>query len=227
MRAAARRFSDRRAAGVELARELRQHALESPLLVLGLPRGGVPVAAEVARALQAPLDVLIVRKIGLPRQPELAIGAIASGNLIVREPHAALHGLSEEVFERLAALERAELERRERLYRAGRPPLYLHGQTVLLVDDGLATGATMLVAVRAVRQGGAAKVIVTAPVASHQAVDLLAHEADSVIILRTPPALFAIGEWYEDFAQLDDGTVCHLLEQQRATPEGATDAPQP
>lgn len=209
-------FSDRRAAGVELAREVRRHALRAPLLLLGLPRGGVPIAAEIADALHAPLDVMVVRKIGMPGQPELAVGAIASGGLVVRDPHSAIH-LPEETFRLLAAREREELERREHVYRAGRPPLALRGKTVVLVDDGLATGSTMLAAVRAVRQAGAAAVVVAAPVASHQAVKLVSEEVDAVIVLRTPPVLFSIGEWYDNFEQLDDVTVCRLLQRAAET----------
>lgn len=202
-------FSDRRAAGVELAREVQRRGLQPPVIVLGLPRGGAPIAAEIAQALHAPLDVMLVRKIGMPGQPELAIGAIASGNLVVRDPHLAL---PEQTFQLLLAREREELARREHVYRAGRPPLDLRGKTVVLVDDGLATGSTMLAAIRAARQAGATAVVVAAPVASHQAVSLVSEEVERVIVLRTPPMLFSIGEWYEDFAQLDDATVCHLLQ---------------
>jgi predicted phosphoribosyltransferase len=226
MRHASLIFADRHAAGAALGRELRQRPPAGPLLVLGLPRGGVPVAAEVARALDAPLDVLIVRKIGLPSQPELAIGALAGGGILVRDPMGVHPALSEEAFAQLVAHEREELGRRERVYRAGRGPLELAGQTVVLVDDGLATGATMLAAVRAMRHAGAARIIVAVPVASPQAVSLLAREADQVIALEAPASLFAIGQWYEDFAQLDDRTVCMLLEQdaqRRATREAHKD----
>lgn len=218
-------FSDRRAAGVLLARELERRALQGPLLILGLPRGGVPIAAEVAYALHAPLDVMIVRKVGMPGQPELAIGAIASGPLIVREPHADALGVSEERFQQIAARELLELKRREHVYRSGRGPLDLKGKTVVLADDGLATGATMLAAVRAARQAGAAAVIVAAPVASRQAERLVGAEADAVIVLQTPPALSSIGEWYESFEQLDDATVCRLLQEQREPAAAADDDP--
>jgi predicted phosphoribosyltransferase len=217
MGAAGHLFSDRRAAGIELAREVQRHGLEPPVLVLGLPRGGVPIAAEVAQALQAPLDVMIVRKVGAPTQPELAIGAVASGNLLVREPHAVFE-LPEALFQQLAAREREELERREHLYRAGKAPLELVGRTVVLADDGLATGSTMLAAVRAARQASARAVIVAAPVASPQAVSLIAREADAVIVPCTPLSLHSIGEWYEDFRQLDDDTVCRLLEERGHAP---------
>lgn len=209
-------FTDRAAAGLALARELQRQSLQPPLLVLGLPRGGVPVAYEVARALKAPLDVMLVRKIGMPGQPELAIGAIASGNIIVHEPRIEkeLPALAE-TFDRLAAEQRRELERREQLYRAGLAPLELTGKTVILVDDGLATGSTMLAAVRAARKAHAAAVVVAAPVASPEAAHLLGAEADIVVILQTPAMLFAIGEWYENFEQLEDAEVNRLLDLAR------------
>ena len=205
-------FPDRAAAGAALALELERRNLAKPLLVLALPRGGVPVAHEVARVLDAPLDVMLVRKVGMPGQPELAIGAVASGGIVVHEPGIEndFPGLAE-TFEHIAAQERRELERRERLYRAGLEPLELKAKTVILVDDGLATGYTMLAAVRAARAGGAAAIVVAAPVASPQAVALLRAEADDVVTLQTPAILVAIGEWYEDFAQLEDAEVCRLL----------------
>ena len=212
MTVGSRLFVDRSAAGVELAHELKRRSLRPPVLVLGLPRGGVPLAYEVARALGAALDVLVVRKIGMPGQPELAIGAIASGNIIVHAPR--LAGESSnlgDAFRRLAEHEHRELERREQVYRPGLPPLELKEKTVVLVDDGLATGSTMLAAVRAARQAGAASVIVAAPVASAHAVALLRPEADQVIILQVPPMLSSIGQWYEDFEQLEDTDVCRLL----------------
>jgi putative phosphoribosyl transferase len=209
-------FTDRAAAGVALAAKMRTRQLPPPLLILALPRGGVPVAHEVARALGAPLDVMLVRKIGMPGQPELAMGAIASGDMVVRDlslekssPDAA------EAFERIAAQERWELERREQVYRAGLGPLALQGKTVVLVDDGLATGATMLAALRAARAGGAARVIVASPVASPQAAQLIGAEADELVILETPAMLFAIGEWYEQFEQLEDEEVCRILARHR------------
>jgi putative phosphoribosyl transferase len=211
----ARVFPDRTSAGAALARELRRRALGPAPLVLGLPRGGVAVGYEVARLLGAPLDVMLVRKVGMPGQPELAIGAVASPDIVVQD--AALRerpGLAA-TFERLAAAERRELQRREAVYRAGLAPLDLRGRTVVLVDDGLATGATMLAAVRAARHGGAAGVVVAAPVASPQAAELVGAEADTVVILQTPALLLAIGEWYESFEQLEDAEVCRLLEAAR------------
>ncbi len=192
-------------------------------MVLGLPRGGVPVAYEVARALGAPLDVIVVRKIGLPGQPELAIGAIASGGIAVRE-HAAERYIDalDLPFEQLASEEHAELERRERTYRPNAPPLQLDGQTALLVDDGLATGCTMLAAIRAARGAGAASVVVAAPIASDEAAALVGGEADATVILKTPAYLFSIGQWYDSFEQVQDAEVCALLESLREMPRNAS-----
>jgi putative phosphoribosyl transferase len=209
-------FPDRAAAGVALAAQMRQQHLTRPVLVLALPRGGVPVAYEIARVLEAPLDVMLVRKVGMPGQPELAIGAVASGNIVVHE-----RSIEQEIpeiaaaFDRIAAQERRELLRREEIYRAGLKPLALRGRTVVLVDDGLATGSTMLAAVRAARTGGADRVVVAAPVASRRAAELVAAEADQLVILQTPAMLFAIGQWYERFEQLEDDEVCRLLELHR------------
>jgi putative phosphoribosyl transferase len=215
----ARVFADRAAAGAALARELQQHQLPPPVLILALPRGGVPVAHEIARVLGTPLDVMLVRKVGMPGQPELAIGAVASGDIVVREA-----GLERDfpgitaAFERIATQERRELQRREQVYRAGLAPLLLEGKSVVLVDDGLATGSTMLAAVRAARAGRAARIIVAVPVGSPQAAELLAPEADQLVILQTPAVLFAIGEWYERFEQLEDEEVCRLLRLHRRDP---------
>ena len=186
------------------------------MLVLGLPRGGVPVAHEIARALEAPLDVMLVRKVGMPGQPELAIGAVAAGGIVVhdRTLEREYPGIAA-AFERVAAEERRELSRRERVYRAGLAPLFLEGKTVLLVDDGLATGSTMLAAVRAARAAGAGAVVVAVPVASAQAAALVGAEADELVILQIPAMLFAIGEWYERFEQLEDDEVCRILELHR------------
>lgn len=212
-------FPHRAAAGAALAREMQQLSLRPPVLVLALPRGGVPVAYEVARALDAPLDVMLVRKVGMPGQPELAIGAVASGGIVVHERtiEQEIPGIAD-AFDRIAAEERRELLRRERVYRAGLAPLVLKDKTVVLVDDGLATGSTMLAAVRAARAGGAATIVVAAPVASPQAEQLLAAEADRIVILQVPAMLFAIGEWYDRFEQLEDDEVCRLLELHRRSP---------
>ena len=211
------RFADRRQAGRLLAEQVCRLALPPPILVLGLPRGGVPVAYEVARALAAELDVLVVRKIGMPGQPELAIGAIAAGGIVVREPSVEqFPGLAAR-FEQLVQRERPELERRERAYRGDKPPFDLHGRTVVLVDDGLATGATMLAAIRAARKAGAAHVAVAAPVASDEAAALVTAEADDVAIVQTPALLMGVGAWYRDFEQIEDAEVRRLLDQEPAS----------
>ena len=220
-------FPDRAAAGGALAARMLQQHLTPPVLVLALPRGGVPVAYEIARALAAPLDVMLVRKVGMPGQPELAIGAVAAGDIVVHE-----RSIGQEFpaiaadFERIAAQERRELQRREQVYRAGLGPLVLQGRTVLLVDDGLATGSTMLAAVRAARAGGAARIVVAAPVASPQAAELVGAEADQLIILQIPAMLFAIGQWYECFEQLEDEEVFRLLELHRGNLAGPGSADQ-
>jgi predicted phosphoribosyltransferase len=216
-------FADRKAAGLALAHAMRRIKLRRPLIVLGLPRGGVPVAYEVARALRAPLDVMVVRKVGMPGQPELAIGAIASGGITLREPRIAAHLVELNVpFEQLAQAEHAELQRRESAYRADAPPLDLRGQTAVLVDDGLATGATMLAAVRAARKAGARSVVVAAPVASDEAAALIGGEADEIVILKTPAYLVAIGQWYENFEQVQDAEVRTLLGRMRQSSRDAS-----
>jgi putative phosphoribosyl transferase len=209
-------FSDRESAGVALGEALRKYRLAEPLVVLGLPRGGVPVAYQVAVALHAPLDVMVVRKVGAPGQPELAIGAIATGDVMVCEPYASAYLAGQNAnFEQLAQPERLELARREHIYRAGLPPLALSGKTVVLVDDGIATGCTMLAAIRAARKGGAARVVAAAPVASDEAAALIGSEADQTAVLIVPPYLQAISVWYSDFRQTSDDEVCKLLAQSR------------
>jgi len=214
-------FADRTEAGIELALRVSRVRLRTPLIVLALPRGGVPVAYEVSQALHAPLDVLVVRKIGMPGQPELAIGAIASGNIAVRKPGAAVrYGPDRRTFALLAERAGAELEGRERSYRGNRPPLMLSGKTAILVDDGLATGATMLAAIRAARKAGASSIVVAAPVASDEVSALVEAEADALVLLQMPAELQSIGEWYRDFAHVDDAEVRSLLE--RAQPPSRT-----
>jgi len=215
-------FPDRVTAGVALGRAVRNLKLRPPIIVLGLPRGGVPVAYEVARALHAPLDVLVVRKVGTPGQPELAIGAIAMGGIVVREPGAKpyMHRLGV-AFEQLAQAERSELERREHAYRRGASPVQVTGKTAVLVDDGLATGCTMLAAVRAARKAGARSIVVAAPVASDDAIAVVGGEADDMVILKTPAKLWAIGYWYQNFDQVGDAEVRALLDQAAAAPRHA------
>jgi putative phosphoribosyl transferase len=222
MKRFAHRFADRASAGAQLAQAIARRAWTPPVIVLGLPRGGVAVARPVARALEAPLDVMVVRKIGLPAEPELAIGAIAPGGVVVREPRFIddSEQEGEETFERVARAQRVELERRERVYRAGLPPLDLKGKTVLLIDDGLATGSTMLAAIRAARRAGAATVVAAVPIASLEAAERIRRAADDLIVLETPETMAAIGQWYERFEQLEDAEVCRLLELERGACSG-------
>lgn len=206
-----RMFSTRRAAGQELGTELALLGLKEPV-VLALPRGGVPVGYEVARALGAPLDVLVVRKVGAPGQPELAMGAVGRGVTVTDSEAQTLLGIPQQLFDAAAARERREVERRERSFRGGRPPLALQGRTAILVDDGLATGSTMLAAVRVAGRLGAREVIVAVPVASRQAIARLEAEADRVLCLLVPEPFAAVGYWYEDFTQTDDAEVRRLLD---------------
>lgn len=214
---ARRIFADRIAAGKELARAVMARNVPFPAISLGLPRGGVPIAFEIARRLEIPLDVLVVRKIGMPGQPELAIGAIAPGGIIVREPDGYPQMVDSFSFERLARSERKELERRNRVYRAGLLPLELEGKTAILADDGIATGASMLAAVRSARALGASRVIVASPIASDEGAALVAAEADDLVAISIPAQLRSVGEWYEHFEQLEDSDVCDLLAASRAT----------
>ncbi len=207
-----RRFGDRVDAGRQLAPVIAGLELPPGAIVLGLPRGGVPVAAEIARALGLPLDVLCVRKIGMPYQPELAMGAVASGGTVVRnEELLAQWPDAESDFERVLARERLELERRERLYRGPAPPLAIAGRTVILVDDGLATGATMEAAVRALQAMGAARIVVAAPVGAPEACNRIAAVADQVVCLIQPMHFAAVGQWYDTFDQTGDAEVRDLL----------------
>jgi putative phosphoribosyl transferase len=210
-------FADRRDAGDQLAGLLTPYTGRSDLLVLALPRGGVPVAFEVAMALGAPLDVILVRKLGVPGHEELAMGAIASGGTEVLNVDV-IHALAipEQVVLRVAERELRELERREREYREGKPPLDVAGHTVILVDDGLATGSSMRAAVRAVRAQGAGRIVVAVPVASREACSEFRAEVEEVVCALTPDDLFAVGEWYDDFSQTTDREVIELL--QRSVP---------
>ena len=203
-------FRDRIEAGRQLARALARYKADKPV-VLALPRGGVPVAAEVATALHAPLDVLVVRKLGFPGQEEYAMGAIAAGGVRVMGDADAGWPVSARELEAVVARERAELARREQRYRGGRPPLDLAGRVLILVDDGLATGATMSAAVQAARAGQPKRIIVAVPVASTEAVQSLGALADEVVCLFTPEHFRAVGLWYQDFTQTSDEEVDRLL----------------
>lgn len=203
---------NRREAGMLLARDLSELNGRKDLIVLGLPRGGIPVAYEVARALDAPLGAYIVRKLGVPGQEELAMGAIASGDVtILNDDIIALAGVSEGEIEAVVAREERELHSRERLYRGSQPPLDLRGRTVVLVDDGLTTGATMRAAVQAVHQLGPRSVIVAVPVAAPSVVREFDSLVDRIVATLTPRHFQALGAWYEDFSQTTDAEVCDLL----------------
>jgi predicted phosphoribosyltransferase len=184
------------------------------VIVLALPRGGVPVAFEVARALHAPLDVFLVRKLGLPGHEEFAMGAIASGGVrVLNEDVVRALRIPENVIEAVSAAEQRELERRERLYRGDRPPPAVRGRTVILVDDGLATGSTMRAALTALRRQGAARIVVAVPIGAPETCAEFEREADDVICARTPEPFYAVGLWYGDFSQTTDEEVHDLLEQ--------------
>src|SRR4030088_2821714 len=209
----AMRFGDRRDAGRFLAERLREYRGRPDVLVLALPRGGVPVGFEVARALGAPLDVLVVRKLGLPGNEELAMGAIASGGVRVLNPDVVEQlRVPEPVIEHVAAQEQLELERREELFRGGRAGIDPAGRTVILVDDGLATGSTMKAAIQALRQRHPAEIVVAVPVAPAQTCREMADLADRVVCLLKPTMFGGVGEWYLDFRQTSDGEVRSLLE---------------
>jgi putative phosphoribosyl transferase len=210
-------FRDRREAGRELAERLLDLADRPGLLVLGLPRGGVPVAFEVARALQAPLDALVVRKLGFPGHEELAMGAIASGDVrVINDELVRSAELPEETIAAVAADEQRELERQERELRDGAPPPEVEGRTVVLVDDGLATGSTMRAAIAALREKGAAAIVVGVPTASPEACASLRQDADEVVCARTPQPFRAVGAWYENFEQVTDDEVRWLLDDTRS-----------
>jgi predicted phosphoribosyltransferase len=205
-------FVDRQAAGRELATHLERYADRRDTVVLGLARGGLPVAVEVARALRLELDVFLVRKLGVPGHEELAMGAIASGGVLV---------VNEQVLERVAApreeidavgaREQEELERRERTYRGGRAPADVAGRTAILVDDGLATGASMRAAIEALKQRDAAEIVVAVPVAPPSTCAELEREADAVVCAHTPEPFTAVGAWYDDFAEVTDDDVRRIL----------------
>jgi putative phosphoribosyl transferase len=208
------RFKDRRDAGVQLAALLKHYADDPSLLVLALPRGGVPVAYEVARALHAPLDVFVVRKLGVPGHRELAMGAIAAGGVRVLNPEAidALH-VPPAAIEAVAAAELRELERQQRAYRGDGAFPYLTGRTVIVVDDGLATGSSMRAAVRALRAGHPRRIVVAAPVAAAETCHSLEADADEVVCVQTPPVFHAVSLWYEEFSQTGDDEVRRLLKE--------------
>jgi predicted phosphoribosyltransferase len=207
-------FRDRDDAGQQLAQRLTRYADDPNVVALALPRGGVPVAYEVARRLRAPLDVWLVRKVGVPGHEELAMGAIASGGVRVLQADVAqAAGVSEEQLQRVTERERAELARREEAYRDGKPPLDLHGRTAILIDDGLATGATMRAAILALRQHEPARIVVAVPTASPDVCAEFQRLVDEMVCAATPQPFYAVGAWYDDFSQTTDDEVRDLLRQ--------------
>ena len=206
------RFRNRTDAGRQLAEKLAAYANRPDVLVLALPRGGVPVAFELARAFGAPLDVFLVRKLGVPGYEELAMGAVATGGVrVLNDEIVRGLGISEHEIDAVVARELRELSRRDRLYRGDRPPSDVAGRTVILVDDGLATGATMRAAVQALRQQQPGRIVAAVPTASPDTCQVLKAEADDVICAITPEPFFAVGHWYEDFTQTTDNEVRELL----------------
>jgi len=217
-------FADRTEAGRRLAERLRRLEDERPV-VLALPRGGVPVAYEVAKALAAPLDLVLVRKIGAPFQPELAIGAVVDGErpeLVINRGVVEEYGIPESYLEKERTRQLEEIERRRQLYLAGRPRAEIRDRTAIVIDDGIATGATMEAALRATRKAGPRRLVLAVPVAPPDTLERLRGEVDEVVCLMMPAFLGAIGSFYRDFRQLDDGEVIRLLEQaaQRADADG-------
>ena len=207
-----RAFEDRKDAGRALAPRLRQYSGRSDVVVLALPRGGVPVAFPVAEALDAPLDLFLVRKLGTPGHRELAMGAIASGGTrVLNDEVVKWYGISPAAIDAVAREEEQELVRREAAYREGRDAPPLEGRIVILIDDGLATGSTMMAAVKAVRQRDPAKVIVAVPVGARDTCEALSTVADEVVCVRTPEPFSAVGQWYLDFDQTTDEEVRQLL----------------
>ena len=211
-------FAGRAEAGRILGTKLRSYSGRSDVIVLGLPRGGVPVAYEVARVLNLPLDVVVVRKLGTPWQRELAMGAIAPGDVQVLDLSRVKQlCVPAEAIEQVAAAQRKELERQNRLYRGNHPPLSVAGKAVILVDDGIATGSCILAAIAAVRKQGAARIVVAVPVAPAAVCRAIRLEADEVISVAEPEAFFAVSQWYKDFSQTSDDEVRTLLERSRSS----------
>jgi len=218
-------YRDRRDAGVELAGKLAQFTRRKDVVVLGLPRGGVPVAYEVARALDAPLDIFVVRKLGVPGHRELAMGAIASGGVrVLNDDVVAWYRIPDEVIDETAREEQAELERRERAYRDGRSPLELRDRIAILIDDGLATGSTMKAAVQAVRAHSPSRIVVAVPVGSPGTCREFATIADEIVCARTPEHFTAVGQSYRQFSQTTDEEVRRLLQEATETASRAVNS---
>jgi len=221
-------FADRADAGRRLAQRLLDFR-GADIVVLGLPRGGVPVAYEVAATLRAPLDVIVVRKLGVPFQPELGMGSIGEGDVrIINDDVLRVAGVSPEGLADIENKERTELDHRALVFRAGRPPVGMSGRSAIVVDDGIATGSTAIAACRVARARGASQVIMAIPVASSSAVAALRREADDVVCLETPESFWAVGQWYRDFGQTPDGVVVDLLARAHSwasPPDGGALAP--
>ena len=216
-------FRDRKEAGRLLAAKLAAYANRPDVLVLALPRGGVPVAYEVARALKAPLDVFVVRKLGLPGHEEFAMGAVATGGVrVLNDELVRALRIPEYLIDNVVAREEQELARREQLYRGNRPPPDVRGRTVILVDDGLATGATMLAAIKALQQQQPARIVVAVPTAAPETCEELRAEVHDVICAITPQPFHAVGLWYEDFSQTTDEEVRNLLSLAAGAGKGQT-----
>jgi len=206
-------FRDRPQAGELLSKQLGRYANRADVIVLALPRGGVPVAREIARSLHAPLDVFLVRKLGVPGQEELAMGAIASGGVrILNQDIVQAMGIPSQVIDSVTATEVQELARRERLYRGDRPAPDVMGRTVILVDDGLATGATMRAAVAALRRMKPSRIVIAVPIAAVPTRQEFAREVDEIVCLHTPEPFFSVGFWYDDFSQTTDEDIREMLE---------------
>lgn len=212
-------FADRTEAGKMLGEALSDYAGKTDVIVLGLPRGGVPVAYEVAKALAAPLDLWLVRKLGVPGQEELAMGAMAGKDTrVLNQEIINLLNIDQASLNATIVKEQAELERRNRLYRQGMPPPDIQGKTIILVDDGLATGATMRASIVSLRHAGAARIIVAVPVAAASASEKIRKEADEVVCLYMPEPFYGVGQWYDDFSQTTDEEVLALLDRANTEP---------
>jgi predicted phosphoribosyltransferase len=216
-------FRDRADAGRQLAHALAAYAGQPDVLVLALPRGGVPVASEIAQALGAPLDVFLVRKLGVPGHEELAMGAIATGGVrVINNDVVQALAIPPRTIEQVAALEQQELERREQAYRGDRPEPHIEGRTIILVDDGLATGASMRAAVAAIRQQAPGRLVVAVPAASPEVCDEFAHRVEDIVCLITPEPFYGVGFWYDQFSQTTDQEVRDLLERANLNVKGAS-----
>jgi predicted phosphoribosyltransferase len=219
-------FADRFEAGQALAKKLVAYARRPGVVVLGVPRGGVPVAEQVARALGIPLDVFVVRKLGVPGHEELAMGALASGGVgVINDEVVSELGITEDVINRVTLREARELARRERVYRGERPAAEVAGKTVILVDDGLATGASMLAAIAALRRRGPAAIVVGVPVAPSETCRLLGREVDDLVCAATPEPFGGVGRWYDNFAQTSDAEVRAALDRAATRPTAPQPAP--